>query len=80
MTKPSNTMADSFRYLQKLMQEMGPAAGASYSLIAALLLLGGLGFFADKHFHTSPVFVLIGMGLGLVVGMYEIAKVVFKKK
>jgi len=77
--KPDTTFADSFRYLQKMVQDMGPAAGASYSLIAAILLLGGLGLLGDRYFNTEPVLMLIGIGIGMVDGLYDIAKVVFGK-
>lgn len=79
MTKSTNAWADSFRYFQQIVQKTGPAAGASYTLIASILIFGGLGYFADRHFDSSPLYLLIGLGVGLVVGFYEIAKVVFHK-
>jgi F0F1-type ATP synthase assembly protein I len=44
-----------------------------------VLFLGALGLYADSYFNSSPLFILIGLALGLIVGFYELAKSVFKK-
>jgi F0F1-type ATP synthase assembly protein I len=75
----SNFIADSFKYLQKIIRQSGPAASASYTLIGAVILLGAFGYFADKWFHTAPILLIVGLLLGIVVGLYELAKTVFKK-
>jgi len=51
----------------------------SYSLIGAILLLGGIGYAVDHWKGTSPWFLLGGLVLGLIVGFYELAKAVFKR-
>jgi F0F1-type ATP synthase assembly protein I len=52
-------------------------AAASYTLIGAIIVLGGLGYFADTWFGTSPWLLLTGLLLGIVVGFYELAMVVW---
>ncbi|RMF09386.1 MAG: hypothetical protein D6762_03870 [Candidatus Neomarinimicrobiota bacterium] len=79
MKPDPNTLGDSFRFLQKIVREAGPAASASYTLLAAVLLLGGIGYVLDRHYETAPVLLLIGILLGLVVGFYELAKTIFRK-
>lgn len=74
-----NNLANSFSYLQKIIRQSGPAMGASYTLIGAILLLGALGYFLDKWQDTSPIFLLIGLLLGIIVGFYEIAKTIWRK-
>ena len=64
---------------QRYLRQSGPAAGAAYTLMGAILFLGALGFFLDHYFNTSPVLLLLGLGLGIVVGFYELAKTIFKK-
>ena len=54
-------------------------AAASYSLIGAIILLGGIGYAIDRWKDTSPWFLLAGMILGIVVGFYELAKTVWHK-
>ena len=56
----------------------GPAASASYTLIGAILLLGGIGFVVDRWLETPPWFLLAGLLMGIVVGFYELAKTVWK--
>jgi F0F1-type ATP synthase assembly protein I len=55
-------------------QAAGPAAGASYTLIGAILLLGGLGYGFDRWRDTGPWGLLVGLLLGIVVGFYELVK------
>ena len=64
---------------QETAEQAGPAAGAGYTLIGAILLLGGIGYAVDFWRGSSPWGLLIGLLLGIVVGMYELAKTVFAK-
>ncbi len=74
-----NNLANSFSYLQKIIRQSGPAMGASYTLIGAILILGILGYFIDKWRDTSPIFLLTGLLIGIIVGFYEIAKIIWTK-
>ena len=76
----SNFFTDSFKYMQKIIRQSGPAAAASYTLIGAVIILGALGYFADKWLNTEPILLIIGLILGVIVGFYELAKTVFKAK
>ena len=60
-------------------EQAGPAAGASYTLIGAIILLGGIGYAHRRWRGTSPWFLVGGLLLGIVVGMYELAKTVWHK-
>jgi F0F1-type ATP synthase assembly protein I len=74
-------LARSTRALQNNAEQAGPAALASYTLIGAIILLGGIGYAVDRwRGGTSHWFLLGGLLLGIVVGMYELAKTVFLKK
>jgi F0F1-type ATP synthase assembly protein I len=53
------------------------AASASYTLIGAIIVLGGVGYGLDWWLGTSPWLLLGGLVLGLIVGFYELAKAVF---
>ncbi|MDR1990845.1 MAG: AtpZ/AtpI family protein [Acidobacteriaceae bacterium] len=69
----------SMRSFQETVRESGPAASASYTLIGAIILLGGIGYAIDEWCGTSPWCLLGGLMLGLVVGFYELAKTVWHK-
>lgn len=71
-------LARSLRFLQENLRRSGPAVAASYTLIGAILLFGGLGYAIDEWRGTSPWFLLSGLLLGLVVGFYELAKTVWR--
>ena len=79
-SKDPNFLARSTRELQENAERAGPAAGASYTLIGAIILLGGIGYAIDAwRGGTSHWFLLGGLLLGIVVGMYELAKTVWHK-
>jgi F0F1-type ATP synthase assembly protein I len=65
--------------LQENVSSSGNVAAASYTLIGAILLLGGLGYLVDGWRGTSPWFLLTGLILGVVVGFWELVKAVFWK-
>lgn len=71
--------ARSLKALQENLRRSGPAAAAGYTLIGAILLLGGLGYAADQWRGTSPWFLLAGLLAGMLVGFYELAKTVWRK-
>jgi len=66
--------ARSLKALQTTISRSGPAAMVSYTLIGAIILLGGIGYAIDEWRGTSPWFLLSGLLLGLIVGFYELAK------
>ena len=76
---PLSNLSKSARALQHTAEQAGPAAGAGYTLIGAILLLGGVGYAVDYWRGTSPWFLIGGLLLGIVVGMYELAKTVWHK-
>ncbi len=52
----------------------GPAAAASYTLVGAIILLGGIGYAFDRWRDTSPWGLVVGLALGIVVGFYELIR------
>ena len=77
--KGKDFLADSARSFQDNVRRSGSVAGASYTLIGAIMLLGGIGYAVDKWRGTSPWFLLGGLLLGLIVGFYDLAKTVWHK-
>jgi F0F1-type ATP synthase assembly protein I len=72
-------MARAARSFQENLTRSGPVAVASYTLIGAIILLGGIGYAVDRWLGTSPWFLLCGLLLGLIVGFYELAKAVWPR-
>ena len=76
---PGNFLERSAKSFQESTERAGPAAGASYTLIGAILLLGGLGYAIDAWRGTAPWFLIGGLLLGIVVGMWQLAKTVWHR-
>lgn len=72
-------LSRSTRSFQESAEQSGPAAGASYTLIGAIILLGGIGYAVDRWRGTSPWGILAGLLLGLIVGFVDLARFVWKK-
>ncbi|MCH7746679.1 MAG: AtpZ/AtpI family protein [Acidobacteria bacterium] len=80
MPDPSDHFfARSLQAWQENVRRAGPAASAGYTLIGAILGLGGVGHLVDRWATTSPWFLLTGLLVGLVIGFYELAKTVWKR-
>ena len=74
-----NLLARSAKSLQESVERAGPAAGAGYTLIGAIILLGGIGYALDRWLGMSPWFLIGGLMLGIVVGMWSLARTVFHR-
>jgi F0F1-type ATP synthase assembly protein I len=72
--KDPNSMERSVRAFQENVNRAGSAAGASYTLIGSVVVLGGIGYGFDQWRGTAPWGVFSGLMLGLVVGFYELVK------
>ena len=55
------------------------AIGASYSVIGALALFGFGGYWLDKKIGGESFWLILGLLLGVIVSIYELAKYIFKK-
>jgi F0F1-type ATP synthase assembly protein I len=76
--EPGREVLRSLAAFQENLRRAGPAAAAGYTLIGAILLLGGIGYAIDWWRGTAPWFLLAGLLLGLVVGFYELAKILWR--
>ncbi len=68
---------DSF---QKIIKQAGPAASASYGLVASILLFTFIGWYIDSNNDTSPFWVIVGIFIGILVGFYHLIKTMSTKK
>ena len=74
-----SVLARSLKSFQENVVRSGPAAGASYTLIGAILLFGGIGYAVDHWFGSSHWFLLTGLVLALLIGFVDVARAVWKK-
>ena len=44
--------------------------GAGFQLAFSILFFMGMGHLADRAAHTEPLFLLIGLAIGLAAGFY----------
>jgi F0F1-type ATP synthase assembly protein I len=66
---------DAVESMQGNLNRGEPAIVASYSLIGAIMLLGGAGLAADRYLETGPWCLLAGLIAGLGIGFYQLARV-----
>lgn len=68
----------SIRFLQENLYRGEPKILASYAPIGAVLVLGGTGYVLDTWMDTSPWFLVAGLLIGIGVGLYNLAKIVWR--
>jgi F0F1-type ATP synthase assembly protein I len=70
MAPPSN---------RKLFSSMGLVTGLGFSAVGSLLVgvLGGL--FLDRALHTAPLFLVIGILLGLAAALFGVYRLVMEE-
>ena len=65
---------------QENVTRSAPAAAVSYTLVGAIILLGGIGYAIDRwRGGASHAFLIVGVFLGVVVGFVDLARFVFKR-
>jgi len=73
-----NFLSKSIQQFQRYVRQSGPAASAAYTLLGSVLLLSLIGYNLDKYFKSSPIYIIIGLCLGILIGFYELYKSIFK--
>jgi F0F1-type ATP synthase assembly protein I len=69
-----STSASANRALQDNLDRNQPRIVASYALIGAILLLGGVGFAIDRWAGTSPWVLLFGLAAGILLGFGQLLR------
>lgn len=72
--KKKKTNLNSFISFQNVVNQAGPAASASYTLFASLLIFIFIGYSIDNSFDSSPLGLIVGLMFGLAVGFYQLFK------
>jgi F0F1-type ATP synthase assembly protein I len=75
----SSSLLRAMKALQANVTSAGPAAAASYTLMGSILMLGGVGYALDSRFGTSPAFVTTGLLLGVCLGLYHLARMLWRR-
>jgi ATP synthase protein I len=60
---------------------LGALAGIGFTIAVPMALGTYLGYLLDSHFNTKPLFILLGLLLGLISGIsgaYRLYKSVFQ--
>jgi F0F1-type ATP synthase assembly protein I len=65
-------VSNSNESLQQNLDRQESVIFASYGVIGAILLLGGLGYVLDRWLGTLPWFLLAGVAVGLCVAFYSL--------
>ena len=58
--------------LQTNLDRGEPVIFASYSIVGAILLLGGIGYLLDRWLGTLPWLFLVGTAVGLCIAFYAL--------
>ena len=62
-------LSKSIKQFQRFVRQAGPAASAAYTLLGAVLFLSLIGYYLDQYFKSTPVYLVIGLCLGMIIKM-----------
>ena len=54
------------------------AISISSTILGALFVFGILGYWLDNKFDSGNFWLIIGLGLGVFISLYELGKYIFK--
>jgi len=57
-----------------LARQMALALELPFVFVATIVIGGGIGYWLDQRFHTSPLFLLLLGGLGFAAGLREVIR------
>jgi F0F1-type ATP synthase assembly protein I len=60
---------------QETNRKSGMAYAAGFTLFASVAGFTGLGLLIDRWFQTSPWFLVIGIVLGSIAGLYQFVRI-----
>ncbi len=66
--------------MAQILRQAAPTMAAVWVLTGAVLLLGFGGRWLDARFGSGPWLTTIGLLVGVVVGMYELARVALRAR
>ncbi len=72
--KKKSDISRSLNSFQKIIRQSGPAATASYGLIASILIFTYAGWYIDELNDSSPMAIIAGLFIGMVIGFYHLIK------
>lgn len=52
---------------------------ASYTLVGAVIVLGGIGYALDQWTGSAPWFLVAGLIVGISLGFYNLANTVWRR-
>ena len=64
--------------IQKIILQSSKASAASYTLMASLIIFIFGGNYFDAFYDSSPFGLISGMCIGLAIGFYNLAKIIWK--
>ena len=58
----------------------GPAADAGWTLSGSVIVCLLMGYALGEYFDANPAATIIGLFIGIVVGFYNLAKIMWRKQ
>lgn len=62
----------------RAIKEVAPYSGLGLQLALTVVIFWFIGRLIDEHYGTSPLWMVVGAVLGIVVGMYNFIKAVIE--
>jgi len=71
---PQNQPSPPLKKAKAVSNQASLAMELPFTLVAAVMFGGGMGYFLDRWLHTKPLFMIILGGLGFFAGVREVIR------
>ncbi len=66
--------------ISQMLIKSAPFISMVYFQFAAILICGGIGFFLDDWRNSFPFFFTVGLGIGIIIGLYNMGRIILRGK
>ena len=75
-----NFSVSTIKHISEMLRKAAPYIGTVYIQFTAIIILSGIGYFLDQWRGSFPLYFTIGLVLGIIIGIYEMGRLILRGK
>ena len=75
-----NFSVSTIKHISEMLRKASPYIGTVYIQFTAIIILSGIGYILDQWRGSFPFYFTIGLVLGIIIGIYEMGRLILRGK